>query len=204
MDQNYIEQNDIARKYMQGRLTPEEAADFEVYLMDKPELVEEMELDGLFDKHVDKTETAKNNSKHFFFNWLSIDLMKYAFVMAVAFILGTLVDKDQVSGGSNIYYLSNMRGDTEIYAEKIRLNEKHSYFIFVLQPEIQEHKEQTIKLKLSESEGDFEEVVNIFPNESGDLVIPITMKKLKPGKLRISHLLDSDKIGDEFDILVEN
>lgn len=57
MDREFIEQHDIAQRYLHGRLTPEEAEEFEVYLMDNPEMIEELELDSIFVSH---TASLKN------------------------------------------------------------------------------------------------------------------------------------------------
>ncbi|MFT4928282.1 MAG: hypothetical protein ACI8WB_004401 [Phenylobacterium sp.] len=46
MDESYIEQNNIVAKYLRGQLTPEETVVFEEYLMDKPALIEQLEMES--------------------------------------------------------------------------------------------------------------------------------------------------------------
>lgn len=43
-----IRKHNIVHKYLRGKLTPEEVIEFEVFVLDKPELIEELELDGAF------------------------------------------------------------------------------------------------------------------------------------------------------------
>ena len=45
MSEAFIREHDVARRYLQGELTPEEEAEFEAYFLDKPELLEDLELD---------------------------------------------------------------------------------------------------------------------------------------------------------------
>ncbi|MEP4299102.1 MAG: hypothetical protein ABJ340_05400, partial [Paraglaciecola sp.] len=47
MDDEYITQNDIIQKYLRNKLTPEETVEFEEYIMDKPHLLEQLELDSV-------------------------------------------------------------------------------------------------------------------------------------------------------------
>ena len=47
MDKSYIEQNAIDTKYLRNQLTPEQTEEFEVYLLDHPEMLEQIELDAV-------------------------------------------------------------------------------------------------------------------------------------------------------------
>ncbi|TQV82943.1 hypothetical protein [Aliikangiella coralliicola] len=63
MDKTYIDENDIVAKYLRGQLTPEETIDFETYLIDKPELVELVEMDSVLYKALPEVKT-KNKKNH--------------------------------------------------------------------------------------------------------------------------------------------
>ena len=52
MDKQYIDDNDIGIKYLRKQLTPQETEEFEIYLMEHPEMVEALELDSLLDSSV--------------------------------------------------------------------------------------------------------------------------------------------------------
>ena len=49
MDRDYIEQHDILDRYRRNQLTPEMRIEFEEYILDKPDLIEQLELDMLFE-----------------------------------------------------------------------------------------------------------------------------------------------------------
>ena len=46
MDSKYIKEKNIIARYLRGSLTPEESIEFEEYLIDKPELIEQLEIDS--------------------------------------------------------------------------------------------------------------------------------------------------------------
>ncbi len=49
MDREFIEKHGIAGKYRQDKLTPEQRVEFEEYFIDKPDLLEQLELDALLE-----------------------------------------------------------------------------------------------------------------------------------------------------------
>ena len=51
MDKTYVEDNDIAQKYLRGELAPEEAAEFELYFMEDQQMLEQLEIDSALYKH---------------------------------------------------------------------------------------------------------------------------------------------------------
>ncbi len=59
MDKNYIEENEIEIKYLRNQLTPEELDGFEVYLMENPDMVEQLELHQAFLENLPKAELVK-------------------------------------------------------------------------------------------------------------------------------------------------
>jgi hypothetical protein len=44
---DYINQHDVIRRYLKGKLSAEETLEFEEYMLDKPELLEQLELDSV-------------------------------------------------------------------------------------------------------------------------------------------------------------
>lgn len=200
MDQNYIEQNDIARKYMQGRLTPEEAADFEVYLMDKPELVEEMELDGLLDKHLEQTSSVKEKRTGFLFSWLSAGVLRYASVVVVAFGLGVLVNsqisfEDNENGAYELSslgliktdYVSGVRGSgNQEPVLEFSLSSGIDTWILVLQPKVIRRGNYIVTAEYENSDVVFEEL-EFQISGSGDVLVPFSTTKLKSGFLKITY-----------------
>ena len=63
MDQKYIEDHQIVVRYSRGQLTPEESIVFEIYLLDKPELIEQLELERLLIKHLPQVDFSQQQKK---------------------------------------------------------------------------------------------------------------------------------------------
>lgn len=52
MDKKYIKENEIEIKYLRNQLTDDELEEFEVYLMDHPEVVDQLKLDSVLLENV--------------------------------------------------------------------------------------------------------------------------------------------------------
>lgn len=72
MDKKYIDDNNIKSKYLRGLLTSEEVDQFESHLMDKPELVEELELDDAFFNILPRLEDRRESQRQK--NWAFLDI----------------------------------------------------------------------------------------------------------------------------------
>ncbi len=62
MDKKYIEDNEIGIKYLRKQLVPEELEAFEIYLMENPEMVDELEVDILLMESSETKHSRVNNS----------------------------------------------------------------------------------------------------------------------------------------------
>ena len=62
MDKNYIEQNAIDTKYLRNQLTPEQSEEFEVYLLDHPEMLEQLELDAVLGSELPDVASVKSQA----------------------------------------------------------------------------------------------------------------------------------------------
>jgi hypothetical protein len=62
MDKRYIEENEIEVKYLRNQLDPDELEEFEVYLMENPEMVDHIELDQIISSSL-KDESSINSLK---------------------------------------------------------------------------------------------------------------------------------------------
>jgi hypothetical protein len=59
MNEEYIATHEIIKRYLNGKLTPEETVEFEEYILDKPELLEQIELDSVLVKTLPDVDLAK-------------------------------------------------------------------------------------------------------------------------------------------------
>jgi len=62
MDKRYIDEKEIGRKYLLNQLSVEDTEAFEIYLMDNPYMVEQLELDQILSKGL-KEQNAQTVSK---------------------------------------------------------------------------------------------------------------------------------------------
>lgn len=60
MDDEYITQNDTVQRYLHNKLTPEETVEFEEYILDKPELLERLELDMVLVETLPHVKTQRH------------------------------------------------------------------------------------------------------------------------------------------------
>ncbi len=143
MDKQYIEDNDIAAKYLRGDLTPEEASDFEIYLIDKPDLIEQLEMDGLLFKKLPQLEELTKPQKakfHWFFgfSWqtslvtIAICMLGAQFIFYSNFYYQPRIDPRPV-------FVENMttRGSQDESASRrtITYQKNESQVILILNPE---------------------------------------------------------------------
>lgn len=129
MDREFIEQHDIAQRYLHGRLTPEEAEEFEVYLMDNPEMVEELEFSVFFNKTL--CSQPLNQPQQVSLPWFSLNRLVPTLGLTIAgcFLLFLVLPQvvmhdpvldetqDNVKGRNQVVYLDVLRtqeGDKEI------------------------------------------------------------------------------------------
>ncbi len=114
MDKEYVVQNDIAQRYLCGRLTPEEAEAFEVYLLDHPDMREQLELDTLLANGLSRVsiDRPRKRTESKAFLWGIVGAMGGAvFAFFAAFFL-ILPNSSNIGGASSqIVYLETVRGE---------------------------------------------------------------------------------------------
>ncbi|MEP1384158.1 MAG: hypothetical protein ABJK64_10240 [Paraglaciecola sp.] len=109
MDDEYITQNDIIHKYLHNKLTPEEVMAFEEYIMDKPHLLEQLELDSVM---VETMPNVKDPPKKRFLwgtSMLPSFLSGAACIAVVSVFFLSQTDSSQNYPSPNIVYLENYR-----------------------------------------------------------------------------------------------
>lgn len=70
MNKKTIVDNEIGSRYLQGKLTPDELAEFETYLLTHPDLVAELELDSVMYKVMPQVENMEKATG----SWRFLDL----------------------------------------------------------------------------------------------------------------------------------
>lgn len=128
IDADYISQHDIAQRYLQGKLTPEETVEFEEYLMDKPELLEQLELDSVMVEHLPNVfnsppKTAQNKRSRWTPLFSHITAIAACSLLAVTLWLGQPNSEISPNFSPNIVYLENYRSATNITTLSFKLDE---------------------------------------------------------------------------------
>ena len=57
MDRKYIEEQNIVSRYIRNELTPEECVDFEIFYINKPDIIERLEIEELLYRHTARAFT---------------------------------------------------------------------------------------------------------------------------------------------------
>lgn len=69
MDKKYIEENEIEIKYLRNQLSEKELEEFEVYLMENPDAVDEAALEGLLLEHAGGYVSKEKARSSSLFSW---------------------------------------------------------------------------------------------------------------------------------------
>lgn len=147
MNADYISQHDIVQRYLKGKLTPEETVEFEEYILDKPELLEQLEVDSVMSEHL--PNIAPKRSRRSIFRLLS-NLLPWGIsalcsVMLVTVLIQNRDTTDLIQNNSQIYYVENLRSMHSSKQESISVNEDTTALVVVLTPQVLSVKHQ-IKL----------------------------------------------------------
>jgi|GEM_PF-427300 len=133
MNMKDIEENAIAQKYASGQLTPQETEAFELYLLENPQFVEQLELDAVLAKGViliAKAPAAVPRKRAFW--WFITGLLSGgAGVFALSLLVMPLFTAvNEVGDTSQIAYLETVRGETS--NNMVVIENEHKTLILVL------------------------------------------------------------------------
>ena len=187
MDDEYISQNDIVKRYLHNKLTPEETVEFEEYMLDKAELLERLELDSVLVRQFSKTSTkVPQGWLTWFTEPLKASISTFALCSAVFGLLFTMQTQTpdwSHSSSMDVIYVSNVRGLTQIDAS-LSQSQSAETVLLVLQPE--GVSRQKYKVSIIDQQGQALFLEQLFSaNNNGDLIVPIQSKGLSLGILEL-------------------
>lgn len=188
MNQEYINQNDIAHRYIHNKLTPEEASEFEVYLMDNHDAVVNLQLDMLFKKHLKKQRKGFFSRLHLN-NLAGFTQPAFTFCFGVLFasIIGYFTYNSSGSTGHiELVYLSDLRGAADTPDSTYSLSQGAGQLLLVLQPSITTSEPFDVLIKYAQQQ---QIIMNtqVNPNSVGDIVVALPTKSLTPGVIDIEY-----------------
>jgi hypothetical protein len=186
MDDEYINQHDIALRYLQGKLTPEETVEFEEYILDKPKLLEQLEVDSVLKIHLPNVHIINTSSPKIRkpFGWFSTPLRaSVATAFACVFILWVAVPKKEFSAthftaSPDIVYLETFRsaGNTQ----EISVDNSHRSILLVIDLSGLPEKMYSFKL-FDQNEIERMDKNGLSTNSLGELIISLPTKVLNSG-----------------------
>lgn len=131
-----VENGDIANRYLQGQLSPEETMAFEIYLLEHPELLEQLNIDQVFIDAIgsvdiqktDNTEESKSTSFWPNFKWLGLGAIG-AYVSVALFSM--LMTNSVMMNVDRVVYVETVRSSDPVQ-KRIRLSDKDERMVLML------------------------------------------------------------------------
>ena len=139
MDKDYIEEQDIAGKYLRGELTAEEIESFELVFMEDPGLLQRLELDAAFYRHARAAhEELKNvNKNNMLSSFIQVAMGMVAGVLIMTFTPQLTRDDDDLLdrlGIAQVEYIDQFRGVApgKVPTRSIELNSSAENLVIVI------------------------------------------------------------------------
>ena len=194
MNADYISQHDIVQRYLKGKLTPEETVEFEEYIVDKPELLEELEVDSVMVEHLPKLKTAAQRLRpsslwmRLFGTPLKASLgTGFAVLLVVALFAPHFNQQGRpLDGNIALYYLSEVRGQAGI-EQTVDVAKTTDTIIFVLDVEIEQSTPYKVSLLNIDSDTRIALSQRYLASEVGEIYVSIPAKNLPKGRYLIEY-----------------
>lgn len=187
MDDEYIRDKDIVRRYLRNTLMPEEAIEFETYVLDKPALLEQLELDAVLIENMPQVEIGVKAEMTFWQKLLhtpigaSLSTAATCLLIALLYVAQTSTNSPPINGDIELFYLSDIRGENTASEQTFHVKDNAELLIFVLQPEFDEVTPYAISLSNKET-GEMVELLESYtPNAAGEIYVSTYAKNLKKG-----------------------
>lgn len=192
MDKQYIEENDIAVRYLRRQLTPEETLEFEAYLIDKPELVKKLELDNVLIKNMPRVMDMfeKNKpGKNWFIRlpWqASLATIAICFVAAQFIVLGYFEQagqQDVVISDVKLNYVEPMRNVEQRTIGEYAISD--GLVVLSILPADPGAMQFDVSIYRQDTEEPVYEINGIEPQNTGEIVIALNVRSLGAGDYRM-------------------
>ncbi|MFT2089984.1 hypothetical protein [Paraglaciecola sp. 2405UD69-4] len=196
MDDDYINQNDTVQRYLHNKLTPEETVEFEEYIMDKPHLLEQLELDSVMVETMPKVELGK--SKPSFWQGIFGTPLKASLGTGLACALAAVLllpaiqpPSSPAIGNLELFYLSDVRSDD--YEQKFKVAPSADTLIFVLEAEFEQVTPFNVSLTSESTDQTIFAELTYLPSEVGEIYVPISVQDMPNGKYEFEYYPANDK-----------
>ncbi len=195
MNKEYIEQHEIAHRYLAGSLCAEEIEQFEVYLMEHPQMLEELELNSIIKTHASAykpkiTSTSKWRSLftqplYVSFSTAVVSLFCFAMFLTIADIHFSPTSTNHAK--TSLIYLETQRSSSPLgSATDINIKEANELLVFSMSVSAEPNQQFDVFIK--SSNGSMVATLNGSGNEYGDLVVSIVSDQLATGSYEVTAI----------------
>lgn len=189
MNDDYINQNDIVKRYLHNKLTPEETVEFEEYMLDKPELLERLELDMVLmetlPKMFEQIQKSISNKKSW---WTPI--LSHVTALAACTGLITVLFLEQIHNiqtldnfSPQIVYLETYRSKNSITPLVFSPQEKFKVMIIDVPPK---YMNQPLELIVRDNENRLIIQQEVQPFENESITFLLNRNALEPTQYLVS------------------
>jgi len=222
MDKKYIEENEIEIKYLRNQLTEQELEEFEVYLMEHPEMVECLDLVETLSQGVKQHRELVPSVKKLFVNWrgilklpqVNLPLTATFSVLFGAFIVSFMEPSNElpISEISSTQYIElvSVRGSSEdasvntIVIDTSRSKQSPKNIALLLDTGVVGASEWTVELRDSNSDDDVAiSNVTAQSNDDGYVLLSIPTSFIKQGVYTAKLIGDSTDLNRVYSFRIE-
>lgn len=202
MDKAYIEQHDIAQRYLKGKLSLDEVEAFEVYLMDHPDAIDELRLDTVFIEHniamqPENRIAAMGDTGSRLTEWLRPFFASVATAAVCMLTFMWLPTHDSTTAIDNVVvsptliYVSNMRGNRQVADAQFDIDEQKSPAIIVVQDNFEKDKTYNVDMFYGDDDV-IAKSTSYKANSDSELLVTLPTAKQKDGMLSIVYYSQSE------------
>lgn len=204
---NQTEVEDLLQRYRLGQMTDSEAEEFEVYLMDNPEMVETIELDSVFAHSLPHVVMAKPPVEGF-------DWRRFWYIPTVSFAAAALLcvmvlpqiwqpaGSNQHLAVSQVVYMDTLRSANQPVQVLPRTAPGQRLAIFI-QPQPDAEGPFSAQLQGSEAATPLSLVDSITKMNTGEILLLLDSHNLTPGQYTLSLTELNTGVTDTYPLIVE-
>lgn len=200
MNKEFIEQNDIAHKYLTGQLSDAELEEFEVYLMDNPSVIDDLNVEEVMSAGMSAIKEPEGVARPSqpaialpFWQKSSIATALGSFVLGVLTMMVFNIDRGPINS-PQIQYLvteSSVRGGSDDtppvefeFDESSFARGSRDQFTLVIDPEdtkIDEYRVSITRTEFDHEGANAKETARVLPNSEGQVVLSFNTADFEPG-----------------------
>jgi hypothetical protein len=187
MDDDYIRDKDIVRRYLRNTLMPEEAIAFETYVLDKPALLEQLELDAVLIENMPHAASTNVNKAAVKTAWWKPLYSHFVAIAAscsllVVMLLNTQRMPENLSFSPAIVYLENYRSANEVTRLHFTANESFKVIAIDTPP----NSGASFDVQISDSSGKEVFSQHLTINENNEITFLLNKNTLGEGNYSVS------------------